>query len=256
MSDVANSKKKQWVKATKYINPNDHQLDNHKLKIIARIRTEFPEKFGIPRQSGIVDSIKATIVFEPEYRNMDALRGMEGFTHIWLIWGFFHTKTDTWSPMVKPPRLGGNKRMGVFATRSPFRPNPLGLSSVKLESIEINPELGPVLHVSGADLMDQTPIYDIKPYLAYTDSHPEATGGFAEPLKDYELQVNFPEELINLIPKKHHEALYGIMAHDPRPSYHDDPERKYGFAYAGFNIKFTVSDLLLRVCEVTKLDTR
>ncbi|MFT4146742.1 MAG: tRNA (N6-threonylcarbamoyladenosine(37)-N6)-methyltransferase TrmO [Mobilitalea sp.] len=253
MSNVDNSKKKQWVKATKNINPNDHQLDHHKLKIIARIRTEFPEKFGIPRQSGIVDSVKATIVFEPEYRNIDSLRGLEGFTHIWLIWGFFHTKADTWSPMVKPPRLGGNKRMGVFATRSPFRPNPLGLSSVKLEGIEINPELGPVLRVSGADLMDQTPIYDIKPYLAYTDSHPEATGGFAESLKDYELKVIFPEELKNQIPEKHHEALYGIMAHDPRPSYHDDPERIYGFAYAGFNIRFTVADLLLTVCEVTKI---
>ncbi len=256
MSNVDNSKKKQWVKATKNINPNHHQLENHKLKIIARIRTEFPEKFGIPRQSGIVDSVKATIVFEPEYRNIDALRGMEGFTHVWLIWGFFHTKMDTWSPMVKPPRLGGNKRMGVFATRSPFRPNPLGLSSVKLEGIEINSDLGPVLRVSGADLMDQTPIYDIKPYLPYTDSHPEATGGFAESLKDYELQVDFPEELINLIPGKHHEALYGIMAHDPRPSYHDDPERKYGFSYAGFNIRFTVSDLLLTVCEVTKLEEK
>lgn len=226
------------------------QLDNYPLKIIARIHTEFPEKFGIPRQSGIVDALKAVIVFEPQFRNPDALRGLEGFSHIWLIWGFFHTNNETWAPMVKPPRLGGNKRMGVFATRSPFRPNPLGLSSVKLESIELNTELGPILHVSGADLMDQTPIYDMKPYLAYTDSHPEAVGGFADPVKDYALEVVFPEDLLNLIPVEHHEALFGVLAHDPRPSYHNDPERKYGFGFAGFNIRFTVQGTLLTVCEV------
>ncbi len=220
------------------------------LKIIAHIRTDFPEKFGIPRQSGIVDALKAQIVFEPEYRNADALRGLEGFSHIWLIWGFLGTKRDTWAPMVKPPRLGGNKRMGVFATRSPFRPNPLGLSSVKLEGAALTAEQGPVLYVSGADLMDNTPIFDIKPYLPYTDSHSEALSGFADPVKDYALRVVFPEHLLRLIPKQHQEAVFAVLAHDPRPSYHNDPERKYGFGYAGFNIRFTVQDDLLTVCEV------
>lgn len=225
--------------------------DKTYLNMIARIHTEFPEKFGIPRQSGIVDTLKAVIIFEPQYRNPDALRGLEGFSHIWLIWGFFHTTRDKWAPMVKPPRLGGNKRMGVFATRSPFRPNPIGLSSVKLDSIELHSELGPLLHVSGADLMDQTPIYDIKPYLSYTDSHPEATGGFAEPLINYALEVEFPEHLLCQIPFEHQEALMGVLAHDPRPSYHNDPDRKYGFGFAGYNIRFTVCDNLLTVFEVT-----
>jgi tRNA-Thr(GGU) m(6)t(6)A37 methyltransferase TsaA len=229
------------------------RFEDHNLRVIARIRTEFPAKFGIPRQSGIVDSLKAMIVFEPEYRNPDSIRGLEGFSHIWMIWGFFHEARDTWAPMVKPPRLGGNKRMGVFATRSPFRPNPIGLSSVRLEKIELNTELGPVLYVSGADLMDNTPIYDIKPYLPYTDSHPEASGGFAEPFRDYALEVTFPEYLLSQIPKEHHEALMGILAHDPRPSYHNDPERIYGFWYAGFNIRFTVKGKLITVCEVTPI---
>lgn len=228
----------------------NHQ-ENPSMKIIARIHTDFPAKFGIPRQSGIVDALKAVIVFEPHYRNPDALRGLEGFTHIWLIWGFFHTLRDTWAPMVKPPRLGGNTRMGVFATRSPFRPNPLGLSSVKLDGIDLHSEHGPILHVSGADLMDNTPIYDVKPYLPYTDSHPEAAGGFADPFKDYALEVEFPEQLLRMIPSQHHEALLGILAHDPRPSYHKDPERKYGFGFAGFNIRFTVQGALITVCEVT-----
>lgn len=229
--------------------------ENHPLNIIARIHTDFPAKFGIPRQSGIVDALKAIIVFEPHYRNPDALRGLEGFSHIWLIWGFFNTirDTDTWAPMVKPPRLGGNMRMGVFATRSPFRPNALGLSSVKLDGIELHPEHGPILHISGADLMDNTSIYDIKPYLPYTDSHPEAVGGFADPLKDYALEVEFPEQLLCLIPKQYHEALMGVLAHDPRPSYHNDSERKYGFGFAGFNIRFTVQGNLLTVCEITQL---
>ena len=234
-------------------NKSNQEMEN--LKIIARIRTDFPAKFGIPRQSGIIDALKAVIVFEPQYRNPDALRGLNGFSHIWLIWGFHQPDRDHWAPMVKPPRLGGNKRMGVFATRSPFRPNPLGLSSIKLEGIELHSELGPILHVSGADLMDQTPIYDIKPYLPYTDSHPEATGGFAEPLRDYALEVEFPEQLLSVIPTEHHEALMGILAHDPRPSYHNDPERKYGFGFAGFNIRFTVKDTLLTVCEVTLIET-
>lgn len=227
---------------------------NMSLNKIARIHTDFPEKFGIPRQSGIIDSLKARVIFEPTYRNPDAIRGLEGFSHIWLIWGFLQSSRNSWSPMVKPPRLGGNTRMGVFATRSPFRPNALGLSSVRLDQIEINPKLGPILHVSGADLMDRTPIYDIKPYLSYTDSHPEATGGFAEPLQEYGLEVNFPEELLQLVPMQHHEALFGVLAHDPRPSYHKDPERIYGFGYAGFNIRFTVNGTLLTVCEVTSIN--
>ena len=162
--------------------------------VIARIHTDFPTKFGIPRQSGLVDALKAMIVFEPEYRNADALRGLEGFSHIWLIWEFSEAVRSEWSPTVRPPRLGGNTRMGVFATRSPFRPNPLGLSSVKLDGIELHPEFGPVLYVLGADLMDNTPIYDIKPYLPYTDSHPEAVGGFIDPLGERLLEVNFPEK--------------------------------------------------------------
>jgi tRNA-Thr(GGU) m(6)t(6)A37 methyltransferase TsaA len=252
MQENNENNRKSWERESQ--NQELNPPENSPLKIIARIHTEFPEKFGIPRQSGIVDTLKAEIIFEPQYRNPDALRGLEGFSHIWLIWGFFHTTRDTWAPMVKPPRLGGNKRMGVFATRSPFRPNPIGLSSVKLDRMELHPELGPVLHVSGADLMDGTPIYDIKPYLPYTDSHPQATGGFADPLKDYALEVKFPDDLLCLIPVNHQEALFGVLAHDPRPSYHKDPERKYGFGYAGFNIRFTVQGSLLTVCEVTPLD--
>ena len=223
------------------------------MKVIARIRTDFPTKFGIPRQSGLVDALKAVIVFEQEYRNPDALRGLEGFSHIWLIWEFSEAVRETWSPTVRPPRLGGNTRLGVFATRSPFRPNPLGLSSVRLESIENDPELGAVLHVSGADLMDGTPIYDIKPYLPHVDSHPEAVGGFASPLKDYALEVDFPENLLRLIPLERHEALLGVLANDPRPSYQNDSERIYGFEFAGYEIRFTVREAVLSVCEVISI---
>ena len=223
------------------------------MKIIARIRTDFPTKFGIPRQSGLVDSLKAMIVFEPNYSNPDALRGLEAFSHIWLIWEFSEAVRDTWSPTVRPPRLGGNMRAGVFATRSPFRPNALGLSSVKLDGIELHPDLGPVLHVSGADLMDNTPIYDIKPYIPYTDSHPEAIGGFADPLKDYALEVEFPEQWLRLIPKERRDALSGVLAQDPRPSYQNDPERIYGFEFMNFDIRFTVRDNVLSVCEVVSL---
>ena len=223
------------------------------MKIIARIRTDFPTKFGIPRQSGLIDALKATIVFEPEYRNPDALRGLEGYSHIWLIWGFSEAERDTWSPTVRPPRLGGNKRVGVFATRSPFRPNAIGLSSVKLLSVEQLPDLGSVLHVSGADLMDNTPIYDIKPYITYTDSHPDAVGGFVDGLKDFELKVDFPESLIHLIPEEHREALMGVLGHDPRPSYQNDPDRIYGLEFAGFDIRFTVRESILFVCEVVPL---
>lgn len=221
-----------------------------RLKVIARIRTDFPEKFGIPRQSGLIEGLKAVIVFEPEYRNPEALRGLEGFSHIWLIWEFSEVVRNTWSPTVRPPRLGGNKRMGVFATRSPFRPNAIGLSSVKLESVELHTVIGPVLHVSGADLMDNTPIYDIKPYLPFTDSHPEATEGFSEPLKDYKLKVEFPEQWLRLIPQEQQQALIEVLMNDPRPSYQNDPERIYGFSFAGFNIKFIVNKNKLSVCEI------
>ena len=223
------------------------------MKIIARIRTDFSTKFGIPRQSGLIDSLKAVIVFEPEYRHPEALRGLEEFSHIWLIWEFSEALRDIWSPTVRPPRLGGNKRMGVFATRSPFRPNAIGLSSVKLDKIELHPDLGMVLHVSGADMVDKTPIYDIKPYIPYTDSHPEAVGGFSDSLKDYTLEVVFPEQLLRIIPKEKREGLLGVLAHDPRPSYQNDSNRIYGLEFAGFDVRFTVRGTVLSVCQVIPL---
>jgi probable methyltransferase, YaeB/AF_0241 family len=220
------------------------------MKTIAHIRTDFPTKFGIPRQSGLVSSLRSMIVFEPEYRNAEALRGLEGFSHLWLIWEFSKAVRKTWSPTVRPPRLGGNKRMGVFATRSPFRPNAIGLSSVKLERIAMHPDFGLVLYVFGADLMDKTPIYDIKPYLPYTDSHPEATGGFADPVRDYALDVEFSEDLLQLIPESRRTSLLEVLAQDPRPSYQEDPGRIYGFEFSGFDIKFTVSENKLTVCRI------
>ena len=221
------------------------------MKIIAHIRSDFPSKFGIPRQSGLVDKLRATVVFEPEYRNADALRGLDGFSHIWLIWEFSAAVRETWSPTVRPPRLGGNARIGVFATRSPFRPNPIGLSSVILEGIELTELLGPVLHVAGADLMDGTPIYDIKPYLPYADSHPDAVGGFAAQPAGAALKVEFPGTLLESVPTDRREALIQVLAQDPRPSYQDDPDRVYGFTFAGCNIRFSVSGELLTVLEVT-----
>lgn len=218
--------------------------------IIARIHTDFPTKFGIPRQSGLIDSLKAEIVFEPEYRNPDALRGLEEFSHIWLLWEFSMARRDTWSPTVRPPRLGGNKRMGVFATRSPFRPNAIGLSSVRLEAVELHTDRGPVLHVSGADLMDGTPIYDIKPYLAFADSHPDASGGFTDQTREYGLQVDIPGELIAKIEDEKRDALISVLAHDPRPSYQSDPERVYGMEFAGHEIKFTVRNQVLTVKSI------
>ncbi|MGN1031309.1 MAG: tRNA (N6-threonylcarbamoyladenosine(37)-N6)-methyltransferase TrmO [Butyricicoccaceae bacterium] len=226
------------------------------MNIIAHIRTDFPTKFGIPRQSGLVEELKGRIIFEPEYRNADAVRGLEGFSHIWLIWQFSGTKRDSWSPTVKPPRLGGNTRMGVFATRSPFRPNDIGLSSVRLESVELDREMGPVLHVAGADLMDGTALYDIKPYLPYTDSHPDASAGFAGAVLDYELEVVFPPELLARIPADRHEAIIAILKQDPRPSYHDMPDRVYGVEFAGFDVRFTVQDGVLTVCEVVALNEK
>ena len=217
------------------------------LKIIARIRSDFPEKFGIPRQSGLVEDLKATIVFEPEFRNPDTLRGLEGFSHLWLIWQFSKAVREDWSPTVRPPRLGGNERLGVFATRSPFRPNPIGLSCVKLDRVELHPELGPVIHVAGADLLDGTPIYDIKPYLPYADCKPEALGGFASLPKEATLEVDCPEELLARFPTDRRAALLAVLAQDPRPTYQNDPERVYGMAFAGFNIRFTVAKDVLTV---------
>ena len=220
------------------------------MKTIARIHTDFPTKFGIPRQSGIIASLQATIVFEPEYRNPDAVRGLEDFSHIWLLWQFSEAVRDNWSPTVRPPRLGGNVRKGVFATRSPFRPNPIGLSSVKLEKVEIDPKFGPILHVSGADLMDGTPIYDIKPYIAYTDSHPEAVSGFATTPAEFLLEVVFPESLLQKVPENQRKSLIDVLAHDPRPQYQDDPDRIYGMAFGGMEVKFKVEERLLTVVEV------
>ena len=220
------------------------------MKAIARIRTDFPTKFGIPRQSGIIGSLKGRILFETEYRNADAVRGLEEFSHIWLIWEFSEAVRDTWSPTVRPPRLGGNVRKGVFATRSPFRPNPIGLSCVKLERIEIDTKLGPVIHVFGADLMDGTPIYDIKPYIAYTDSHPDAVSGFASKPAEYLLEVDFPDILLNKVNPELRESLIEVLAHDPRPQYHDDPERVYGMTFGGMEVKFKVNGLRLIVLAV------
>jgi len=229
-------------------------MENHKMDrlvhVIARIRTDFPTKFGIPRQSGLVDELKAEIVFEPEYRNPDALRGIEEFSHIWLIWEFSEAVRETWSPTVRPPRLGGNKRVGVFATRSPFRPNAIGLSSVRLDSVELHTARGPVLHVSGADLMDGTPIYDIKPYLSFADSHPEATGSFTDQTKEYSLQVVIPEKAEQMVEAHKRSALRAVLAHDPRPSYQNDPERIYGMEFAGYEVKFRVCEETLFVTEI------
>ena len=222
------------------------------IKIIARIRSDFPQKFGIPRQSGVVPETRAEIVFEKPYQNPDALRGVEGFSHLWLLWGFSACERDAWSPTVRPPRLGGNARMGVFATRSPFRPNPIGLSAVKLERVEFHKKFGPVLHVSGADLMDGTPIYDIKPYIPFADCVVDAKGGFTEETDNSLLEVYFPEELLNIIPKEKQKALLQVLALDPRPSYQEDEERIYGLEFAGFDIRFREKGRVINVVEVVK----
>ena len=220
------------------------------MRVIARIHSDFATKFGVPRQSGLVDALESTVVFEPEYRNMDALRGLEDFSHLWLVWVFDKAVRRDWSPTVRPPRLGGNRRMGVFATRSPFRPNPIALSSVKLAGIEQTAEQGPVLHIRGADLMDGTPILDIKPYIPYADAHPEALGGFAAVPAGETLEVIIPPELLEKIPPKRREALRGVLAQDPRPHYQDDPGRIYGFGFAGMEVKFSVEGTCLTVREI------
>lgn len=222
----------------------------YEMKIIGHVHSDFPTKFGIPRQSGLVDGLLSSIVFEPEFRVAEAFRGLEGYSHIWLLWQFSAALREDWSPTVRPPRLGGNTRMGVFATRSPFRPNSIGLSAVRLESIEHHPKLGPVLHISGADLMDGTPIYDIKPYLPFTDSRPEATGGFAAQVYDYALKVVFPPELLSIIPVDRRQGLIGVLEQDPRPAVHSDPERIYGVSFAGFDVRFRVADGVLTVTEI------
>lgn len=228
-------------------------MDPIKIQVIARMRSDFPTKFGIPRQSNLVEELKSTIVFEPEFRNSDALRGIDGFSHLWIIWQFSEAVRTEWSPTVRPPRLGGNTRMGVFATRSPFRPNNLGLSCVKLIGIEHTETEGTVLHVAGADLMDGTPIFDIKPYIPYSDSFPNAIGGFTDTAEDFILDVEFPEYLLSLLPKDKQQAAIGVLSHDPRPSYQRKPDRIYGLSFAGFDIRFTVKEKTLTVCEVTKL---
>ena len=220
------------------------------MKIIAHIRSDLGEKFGIPRQSGLVDTLTAQIVFEPEYRDANALRGLEGYSHIWLLWQFSESILEDWEPTVLPPRLGGKTRMGVFATRSPFRPNPIGLSSVRLLEIRQTPGLGSVLIVSGADLMDGTPIYDVKPYLPFTDSHPDAVAGFAETTISHRLRVVFPEALLREFPEDRRAALIAVLEQDPRPSYQNDPTRRYGFRFAGRDVRFCVDGDTLTVCEI------
>ena len=223
-------------------------MEQHSIKVIAWIRSDFRTKFGVPRQSGLVEALRAEIVFEPEFRNPDALRGIEGFSHLWLVWQFSATVREDWSPTVRPPRLGGNVRMGVFATRSPFRPTPIGLSCVRLEGVEQRTE-GPVLIVSGADLMDGTPIYDIKPYLPYADCKADAAGGFA-PQRAEELAVEFPPELLARVPEDKRAALTGVLAQDPRPHYQSDPARIYGMSFAGMEVRFHVADGVLTVVEL------
>ena len=221
---------------------------------IAHMRSDFATKFGIPRQSGLVEELKSTVVFEPDFRDPEALRGIEGFSHLWIIWQFSEAVRQGWSPTVRPPRLGGNARMGVFATRSPFRPNNLGLSCVKLLGVEQTKDHGTVLHVGGADLMDGTPIFDIKPYIPYSDAHPDAMGGFTDTAGDFLLAVVFPEELLEKLPEEKREAAIGVLSHDPRPSYKKDSDRIYGLSFGGYDIRFTVKEKLLTVLDVVRAE--
>ena len=225
-------------------------MEQSTFTVIARMHSDFDQKFGIPRQSGLVEELESTIVFEPEFRNPDALRGLEGFSHLWIVWEFSKARREGWSPTVRPPRLGGNQRLGVFATRSPFRPNPIGLSCVKLVGVEQTEEHGWVIRVAGADLLNGTPIYDVKPYLPYADCKPEAIGGFASAPKEATLTVHIPEEFVEKIPAEKREAVRGVLAQDPRPSYQDDPERVYGMGFGGMEIKFKVDGDDLTVCGV------
>lgn len=223
------------------------------MKIIAKIKTDMPDKFGVPRQSGIVEELTGKIIFEPEYRVREAVRGLEEFSHLWIIWQFSENLRSSWSPTVRPPRLGGEIRKGVFATRSPFRPNPIGLSCVKIEKIEFTKELGPVISVSGVDMTDDTPIYDIKPYITYTDSRPDAKQSFAGDFINYGLKVDFPEKLLSLIPDEKQTGIIGILRHDPRPAYQDSPDRVYGVRYLDFDVHFKVKDNILTVIDIVKI---
>ena len=225
-------------------------MDPISMDVIAVMHSDFPTKFGIPRQSGLAEALQSTIVFEPAYRNPEALRGIEGFSHLWILWQFSQAVRQDWSPTVRPPRLGGNTRMGVFATRSPFRPNAIGLSCVRLLSVEHTQDMGTVLHIGGADLMDGTPILDIKPYIPYCDAHPEAMGGFTQDAGDFILEVDFPENLKQRLPAEKQEAICQVLSHDPRPSYQKDSDRVYGLSFAGFDIRFTVKDKVLTVVDV------
>ncbi len=227
-------------------------MENVTIHPIATMHSDFHSKFGIPRQSGLVEELTSTIVFEPDYRNPDMLRGIEGYSHLWLIWQFSANKDQSWSPTVRPPRLGGNTRMGVFATRSPFRPNYLGLSCVKLIGIEQTAQYGTVIHVGGADLMNGTPIFDIKPYVPYADCKEDAVGGFTETAGAFILDVHFPAPLLQKLPEDKQQAALALLSHDPRPSYHDDPQRIYGLSFAGYNIRFQVDENTLSVVDVTK----
>ena len=220
------------------------------MEIIAKMHSDFASKFGIPRQSGLVEELRSTIVFEPGYRDPECLRGIEDFSHLWIIWQFSQAVEQGWSPTVRPPRLGGNTRIGVYATRSPFRPNHMGLSCVKLLGVERTQQHGTVLHVGGADLMDGTPIFDIKPYIPYSDCHPEASGGFTDHAGEFLLNVNFPEELLSRLPENKRDAAIGVLSHDPRPSYQCNPDRIYGLNFAGFDIRFQVKESVLTVLEV------
>ena len=223
------------------------------MRVIARVHSEFPSKFGVPRQSGLVEDLESTLIFEPEFRNEDALRGLEGFSHLWLVWVFHQAAWREWSPTVRPPRLGGNARMGVFATRSPFRPNPIGLSSVRLAGMERTAEYGTVLRLRGADLVDGTPVLDVKPYVPYADSHPEALGGFAAVPAGAALAVEIPPELLERVPPERREALRGVLAQDPRPRYQEDPERVYGFGFAGLEVRFSVAGGVAAVREIREV---
>lgn len=227
-------------------------MEHIRIRPIARMKSDFSTKFGIPRQSGLVQELRSTVIFEPEFRNPDALRGIEDFSHLWLIWQFSEAVRTEWSPTVRPPRLGGNTRMGVFATRSPFRPNNLGLSCVRLLGVEHTEQYGTVLHVGGADLMDGTPIFDIKPYIPYADCQPDAAGGFTDSAGDFLLSVDFPPALLALLPEDKREAAVAVLSHDPRPSYQRKPGRIYGVSFAGFDIRFTVEDTMLTVVEILK----
>lgn len=224
------------------------------LQVIARIYTHFPDKFGVPRQSGVVKGLESRIVFEPKFRNEEALRGIEGYEYLWLIWSFSEAIREDWTPTVRPPWLKGNTRMGVFATRSPFRPNPLALSSVKLLRIEKNAQEGSILVVEGADMMDRTPIYDIKPYLPFTDSHPDARAGFSDDVKHQRIEVDFPEELLTQLPEPLHQGVLDMLAQNPIPRYQNDPERIYGVSFAQFNIRFFIANNRLTVVEITAIE--